>query len=325
MKTNLRVCTIGGGSGMPIINKGLIRAGFKNIKSIVTTFDNGGDTGRMRTDERGNILAFSDYWRSLISLWDDGKQKTIWKDMLRYRDGRGRNFGNIFFQFMSEKTGNLSNVDLLFSSLVKAKLKGEVIPVSLSPAHICFSTISGKKYFDEHYLDDLRMSLDKVKKMWIKPLVRANEEAIKAVLDSDVIIICPGSLYGSVLINFLPMGMKQAFNKSKAKKILITNIVSAANENSDATQEEYLNLFKKYLDNKDPFDLIIMPDFTALKKNLLKKVLGLYKFEHSFPILKTEDNDKKTIIADIAMIERKNLRLRHSEKKLINLFKKIEI
>lgn len=87
---------------MPIINRALVRAGFQHIKSIVTTFDSGGDTGRLRTDERGRILAFSDYWRSLLSLWKDEDQKEAWEEMLRYRDGRGRNFGNTFFQFMSE-------------------------------------------------------------------------------------------------------------------------------------------------------------------------------------------------------------------------------
>jgi len=69
MNLKTKICTIGGGSGMPIINSSLVAAGFTNINSIVTTFDSGGDTGRMRTDERGKILAFSDYWRSLISLW----------------------------------------------------------------------------------------------------------------------------------------------------------------------------------------------------------------------------------------------------------------
>ena len=82
---------------MPVVNKALVRAGFESISSIVTTFDSGGDSGRLRTDERGKILAYSDYWRALLSLWKDGQQKEIWGEMLRYRDGRGRNFGNIFF------------------------------------------------------------------------------------------------------------------------------------------------------------------------------------------------------------------------------------
>jgi 2-phospho-L-lactate transferase/gluconeogenesis factor (CofD/UPF0052 family) len=61
MNKQLKICTIGGGTAMPVVTRSLIRAGFTNIKSIVTTFDNGGDSGRIRTDERGNVLAFSDY------------------------------------------------------------------------------------------------------------------------------------------------------------------------------------------------------------------------------------------------------------------------
>ena len=86
MDKKLRACTIGGGSGMPVVNRALVRAGFDNISSIVTTFDSGGDTGRMRTDERGSVLAFSDYWRSLISLWKDGKKRAVWEEMLSWRD-----------------------------------------------------------------------------------------------------------------------------------------------------------------------------------------------------------------------------------------------
>ena len=186
MNKDLKVCTIGGGSGMPVINKGLVSTGFRNIKSIVTTFDSGGDTGRIRTDERGKVLAFSDYWRSLISLWPDGEQKMIWQEMLMFRDGRGRSFGNLFFQFMAEKTGNLSKVDELFAELVSAKLAGKVIPVSLQSSQICFRTISGKEYQGEHNLDDLRMSSDRVESMWLVPEVRANREAIREEIDENV-------------------------------------------------------------------------------------------------------------------------------------------
>jgi len=68
MMKKVSVCTVGGGSGMPVVNQALLLAGFSQISSIVTTFDSGGDTGRMRTDERGKILAFSDYWRFPLSL-----------------------------------------------------------------------------------------------------------------------------------------------------------------------------------------------------------------------------------------------------------------
>ena len=307
---------------MPTINKALVKAGFSNIKSIVTTFDNGGDSGRIRTDERGNVLAYSDYWRSLISLWKDGKQKNIWEEMLRYRDGKGRNFGNTFFMFMAEKCKDLSKVDSLFSSLVKANLKGEVIPVSLKPSNIKFKTKSNKVYLGEKYLDDLRMSCDQIKKIWLEPKVKANIEAINVLKTSDFIIICPGSIYGSILSNFLPTGTINAFNQTKAKKILITNLVSMANEASELNIDEYINIFNKYLGKKDHFDLIIAPDFSKIPKPLLHKIIDNYSLEHS-ALFNFKNQNKKIQKHNIVSVDKTNMRLRHSEDKLAKLFKKL--
>lgn len=321
MNKEIRVCTVGGGTGMPVINQALVMAGFKNISSIVTTFDNGGDTGRIKTDERGQVLAFSDYWRSLISLWSDGEQKRIWEEMLRYRDGRDRNFGNTFFQFMSEKAGSLGKVDELFKKLTLADLEGKVIPVSSTPAEVCFETISGKKYRGEYHLDELRMSRDYVKRVWLEPEVRVNAEVISALSKAELIIICPGSLFGSLLSNFLPKGFKEAFKESPAKKILMVNIMLSANEGNLKNQIDYQNVFEKYLGSK--VDYLLMADLSKLDGKNLKKLLKFYEMESSSLIKYIKD--KKTIMADIATIDEINWRLRHSKSKLANFFSSFNI
>ena len=325
MNKNIKICTIGGGSGMPIVNKALIKAGFENIYSIVTTFDSGGDTGRMRTDERGRILAFSDYWRALISLWDEGSQKEVWEDMLKYRDGRGRNFGNMFFQFLSEKEIDLGKVDDLFCKLTGAELKGKVIPVSLESSNVCIKTISKKVYRGENFVDDMRMSDDKIEEIWLDPKVSANPEAIEIIKSVDVIILGPGTIYGSVLTNFLPKGMIKAFNESRAKKIFMVNIFSPANETRTATQEEYIRIFEKHLNNKNPFDLVLMADLSVLNKNNLKKIINFYKLEHASLVLNIKSKKFRTIVADIAVIDEKNMRLRHGEEKLGKFFRALEL
>ncbi len=324
MDRSLKICTIGGGSGMPVVNKGLVSAGFKNIKSVVTTFDSGGDTGRIRTDERGKVLAFSDYWRSLVSLWPDGEQKKIWQEILMFRDGRGRNFGNLFFQFMAEKTGNLSKVDEMFSDLMSTKLAGKVIPVSLRSSQICFETLSGKKYMGEHNLDGLRMSNDRVVSMWLEPEVRANSEATNALNEADVILVCPGSIYGSVLVNFLPKGMAEAFLESKARKILIANIMVSANEGDELDQDTYVALFSKYLGRRADFDFVLMADLSVLDKKILKTVIKFYEMEHAGLLVCQEKSKVKTVLADVIVVENQNKRLRHDEKKLAEFFDSME-
>lgn len=316
------IVTIGGGSGMPIINQALIKAGFTNIQSIVTTFDSGGDSGRIRTDERGGVLAFSDYWRSLMSLWSDGEQKEYWQEMLKFRDGRGRNFGNLFFQFMSERSGNLSKVDSLFQTLTQANLCGQVIPVALNPADVCFVTKSGKKYIGEHNMDDQRMSLDIIEKVWLSKKVEANPEAVDVVRKADLIILCPGSLYGSILTNLLPVGMKKAFEITKAKKILITNIMSVCNETNNFDQDIYINVINHYI--KSNIDLVLMPDFEKTDKTTLVKVLNSYANEHSFPIKCNSNSKNKVVLADITSLDEVNLRLRHSVDKLAIFFAKMD-
>lgn len=324
MNLDSKICTIGGGTAMSVVNRALIKFGFENISSIVTTFDSGGDTGRIRTDERGGVLAFSDYWRALMSLWVDGEQKKIWEEMLRYRDGRGRNFGNMFFQFLSEKEGNLDEVDELFVRLTGADLKGQIIPVSVELSNVCLKTISDKEYKGENYVDDLRMSDDKIAEIWLDPEVKANRKAIEALERSDVIILCPGTTYGSILPNFLPKGMIEAYGKSKAKKILMTNILATANEIEDATQRGYVEIFKKYLRIKSPFDLILMADVLKLDNDLFSKALSYYKMEHANLVKAVNNYPIKTMTVDVAIIEEKNMRLRHSEEKLGEFFRRLE-
>lgn len=323
MTKNIRICTIGGGSGMPIVNKSLVAAGYHNVYSIVTTFDSGGDTGRMRTDERGKLLAFSDYWRSLMSLWKDGKKKLAWEEILRFRDGRGRNFGNIFVQFLSEYSGSLSEVDDMFERLTGANINGKVIPVALRPANVCFETKSGKRYVGENHLDDLRMSADKVVEIWLEPKVEANEKAVEMVQSAELIIICPGSMYGSVITNFLPQGMVEAYQKSRAKRVLLTNIMSVANENDKYDQGDYVRVFEKYLKTKSPFDLVVMNKL-EMTNPTVSKVLRYYEMEHSCPILlNKKTREYKAIEVDLSVIETKNYRIRHSEIKLSKLFTKL--
>ena len=325
MDLSCRVCTIGGGSGMPVVNKGLLKAGCRDIASIVTTFDSGGHTGRMRTDERGHVLAFSDYWRALMSLWTDGTHKSAWEEMLLFRDGRGRNFGNVFFQFMSEKAGSLTAVQSLFQDLTGAKLHGRVIPVSLEPSDIGFCTASGRRYHGEHHLDELRMSLDRVTQIWLEPEVPANTEAVRALAEADLVVICPGSLFGSILVNFMPGGMVDAFLRSKAPKILLTNIMSVANETCECTQDEYVGVFAGCLQEPHPFDLVVMPDLGALDSDLLAPVLESYRLEHSVPLHYHPASPHATILADLALVEPRYGRLRHCENKLAEFFRALSL
>ena len=100
----------------------------------------------------------------------------------------------------------------------------------------------------------------------------------------------------------------------------MTNIFATANEITDITQRGYVEIYKKYLSTDSPFDLIIMADVFKLNPDLFNKCLFYYKLEHANLVETIQNYSVKTVVADVAMVEEKNMRLRHSEEKLGKLF-----
>jgi uncharacterized cofD-like protein len=162
------------------------------------------------------------------------------------------------------------------------------------------------------------MSTDRVEQVWLAPQVKASVEAIRTIEEADVIVFCPGSSYGSLIVNFLPIGMVEAYKRSKAKKMLIGNLVSATNETDGINIAKYKEVFRKYL-NDDKFDIVVEPDFSKIDSDLLKKVKENYAYENSYLF------ESGNSAYDVVIVDENNLRLRHSILKLADLFKKILI
>jgi hypothetical protein len=68
----------------------------------------------------------------------------------------------------------------------------------------------------------------------------------------------------------------------------------------------------------------MMADLTDLNKELLKKVFYFYKLENSTLVEMNENCPIKTIKFIIATIDESNMRLRHSEEELGEVFKTLE-
>ncbi|MDP1743633.1 MAG: 2-phospho-L-lactate transferase CofD family protein, partial [Candidatus Amesbacteria bacterium] len=177
-------------------------------------------------------------------------------------------------------------------------------------------------------LDRQAMSANNIIKIWIDPVVTATPEAIKAIKNADVIIYAPGSLYGSILVNFLPLGIKQALKAAKAKKILITNLTSNRNQTHEFSPLLYCKLFQKYTGLKKPFDIIISPNLSRPEFEIkFPKVASAYAREHAhFLGWKEKDFQNlniQIIRKDILAITPDLSRLRHDPAKLSKIFKSI--
>lgn len=330
-----KIVTIGGGTGAPIITQALLLAGYKNLSCIAASMDSGGKTGIIRSDERDQVIAISDLLRTLISLISSTNHKKNIKaftDLVSFTDGRQRNLGyTIYYALLEMYQNDFIKAQAHLENLLGIKFDGTVIPVTTDSTNICFETKNGTVYHGEHELDKQSMSKNSIVDLWLDPDVPATTQAIEAIEKADVIIYCPGSLYGSVISNFLPVGIKDALADSKANKILITNLVSNRNQTHHFTPEKYLKVFRRFTDLKKPFDILVTPDISqkAFERQYLK-VAKSYALEHAHFLSWTDKELKnvtnmgiKVITSDIISITPQLNRLRHDPKKLSRVLKKI--
>ncbi|HSV95198.1 MAG TPA: 2-phospho-L-lactate transferase CofD family protein, partial [Spirochaetia bacterium] len=307
----------------------------KKLSCIAASMDSGGKTGIIRSDERDQVIAISDLLRTLISLIvSTNHQKNIqaFTDLLSFTDGRQRNLGyTIYYALLEMYQNDFIKAQKHFERLLGIKFDGTVIPVTTDSSNLCFETCGGTVFRGEHELDKQSMSKNSIVDLWLDPDVPATPQAITAIEAADYVIYCPGSLYGSVLSNFLPIGIKEALATSKAQKILITNLVSNRNQTHHFTPEKYVCAFRKYTGLENPIDIILAPHIgqKAFEKRF-PKVAKAYALEHAHflgwtdnELKDTRDKGIKVLTSDIISITPQLNRLRHDSRKLAKVFRKL--
>ncbi len=330
-----KIVTFGGGTGAPIIIQSLLKAGYKDLSCICASMDSGGKTGIIRSDERDQVIAISDLLRNLLALITGRhhrKNISAFTDLVAFTDGRQRNLGyTIYYALLEKYQNDFVKVQEHLESLLNIKFDGTAIPVTADSSSICFRTKNGQVFYGEHELDKQSMSKNLISKVWLNPKVQATPQAVAAIKAADFIIYCPGSLYGSILSNFLPVGITEALKESSATKILISNIVSNRNQTHRFTIQKYLQVFQKYTGLQKPFDYIITPDISqkAFEKKY-KDIAKSYGREHAHfigcpksEVDKFAKKDIKVLTSDIFSITAHLNRLRHDPAKLAKVFKKL--
>ena len=221
-----KVVRIGGGSSGYMILRGLKKFPL-DITAVVTMFDSGGSSGVLR-DELG-ILPPGDVRRALAALADDDSS-TILRDLFNYRfkengSVNGHSFGNLFLAALADIYGG--DIEAIRKASELLHLTGKVLPVSLDTSHIHAVLEDGTEIVGETNIDipkhDGSLAIEQV---FLDPSTCIFPETEAAILAADIIVIGPGDLYTSIIPNFLVGGMPEALQKSRAKKIIVCNLMT---------------------------------------------------------------------------------------------------
>ncbi len=277
-----RVVAIGGGTGMPQLLRGL-REYTDNITAIVTVADDGGSSGRLRRqtgalppgDFRNNIAALSDAEGLMKSLFQYRFPET---ELTNGEDGRsdlaGHSFGNLFITTMAAITGSFEAA-IAESSRVLA-VRGRILPSTLENVTLCAevrrTTEDGRtEWVTVQGESNLPRSAGQIERVYLQPAhARAYPEAIRAILQADLIVAGPGSFYTSVLPNLLVEAIRDAILASSAVRIYICNVATQPGETDGYTVLDHLRKLREHIGDaflmalaNDNYDLRTQPSPSA--------------------------------------------------------------
>jgi len=245
-----KIVAIGGGTGLSTLLRGL-KEYSANVTAIVTVADDGGSSGRLRRSlglpPPGDIRA------CLAALSDDEDLLTkLFK--YRFREGGeldGHSFGNLFIAALAGVTGSFDQ-GVREAGRVLA-IRGEVIPSTLKDLVLQAHKSQGFgnteiRVNGESLISEFPGKIKRVGILPDDPL--AYPPAIHAILNADLIVIGPGSLYTSILPNLLVPDIRQSIEVSRAFRVLVCNVANQPGETNGFTCEEHWDAIKSHVGNK---------------------------------------------------------------------------
>ncbi len=248
-----KIVAIGGGTGLSMLLKG-IKKYTNNITAVVTVGDDGGSSGRLREDM--GILPPGDIRNCIAALADDDNLIT---ELFQYRFKKGEgleghSFGNLFLTALCAITGNM--VKAVKESSNVLNIRGVVLPATLDDMKLVAEYTDGTIVKGESNIPEEHKS---IKKLFTEPVhCQALPEVIEAILQADLIILGPGSLYTSVIPNLLVDGIVDAIMQSSAKKIYVCNIMTQPGETDNYSVASHVNALFSHANGRRILDAVLV-------------------------------------------------------------------
>lgn len=297
MVNKKRVVIIGGGTGLSTLIRGLKQYPL-DLTAIVTVADDGGSSGRLRDDY--DIPPPGDV-RNVIAAMSE--VEPLVEEMFQYRfQGRealkGHSLGNLMLTALTEITGDFSHAIRELSRVLN--VHGRVIPVVNESMTLLAEFEDGSIIEGESVIPKQHKQIKQVflKQENLKPL----PDAIEAIEEADLIIIGPGSLYTSIIPNFLVKDIRDAVIAAKGRKVYICNLMTQDGETSHYTAADHVQAIYDHVGT--PFiETILLNNHSAVPRDIERS----YKEQQAEPVIfdmdRLEAFGLEIVQADIATIK----------------------
>lgn len=272
MSEGLRVVAFGGGTGLPVLLRGLKdRVG--ELTAVVTVTDDGGSSGRLR-QELG-VAPPGDVRNCLAAL---ARQQHL-ADVFNYRFERGdglsgHSVGNIIIAALSDMAGGFCEGVEQAARLLR--VKGRVFPAAVE-------SLTLVAHYDDGTVIRGQSAVRAARKM-IRRIVTEPEGTpapvgvIEAVDGADVVVLSSGSLFTSTIPALLGGGVKEALQAFRQSVVYVANLMTQPGETEGFSVSDHL---RAIVDHVGP----VVTDVIVHSGGLPQKLLEPYEAEGATPVV----------------------------------------
>ncbi len=219
-----RAVVIGGGTGAPISIRTLLSMGFAT-DAVVAMADDGGSTGILR--QEAHVTPPGDVRKCLAAFAGDLDDPLTRAFKYRFDFARNHTLGNLMLSALEDATGSFPEAIDICERLLHAR--GHVYPSTLDLITLEAETRDGEIVAGQAKAS---RSTTALKRVWLRAAqdCAAYPPAAEAILQADLIVLGPGSLFTSIIPNLLVPGMVDALRESRGKTVFVCSLADMQGE-----------------------------------------------------------------------------------------------
>jgi uncharacterized cofD-like protein len=265
-RTRPRIVALGGGTGLPVVLRGLRSAMFPSrqgtppcwrrdlLTALVTVADDGGSSGRLR--RAYSILAPGDVRNCLVALAEDARRAAMFDFRFRGSDGvAGHNLGNLVLAALSQLEGRFPAAVERAGEMLG--IRGRVVPATGADVRLVAELADGSQVEGESRIAAGAAGRPIRRVRLVPGGATALPEARAAIADADVVVIGPGSLYTSLIPVLLVRGLVKEIERSGARVILVMNLMTEPGETDGMSAADHVRALLRHAPRLPIHDVLL--------------------------------------------------------------------
>jgi uncharacterized cofD-like protein len=234
---------IGGGTGLPRVLWCLLESGFETT-AVVTMADDGGSSGHLRREL--GMLPPGDARNCLVAMAEDPHSSLAQVFSYRFPHGEGlagHALGNLVIAALADIEGSFPAALDAAGALLGSR--GRVVPSTLDDVVLAAEDVEGVRVVGQSNVAVSATPIARVRFVSESPAA-AYPPAAEAIARADLVVIGPGSLFTSILPNFLVGGIRDALLNARGRVVYVCNVANQRGETTGMDAADHVDALVRH-------------------------------------------------------------------------------